>query len=73
MADNPKWLEVQADLKTAIDALNRAMAAHATAVRDPKADRNAADAQLMASINDAIDAIKDAANKPPGTFPAVTG
>ncbi|MET0345896.1 MAG: hypothetical protein ABWY07_01750 [Burkholderiales bacterium] len=74
MADgdpNPKWLELAAKLKKVADELKKAVAAHATAVRDPKVSRDDADAALTAVVSEAAVAVEAAANTPPGTFPAI--
>jgi len=74
MADvDPRWKPVAAKLSKAADELLNAMAAHKAAVGDPKADRNAADATLMAAVEHAELLVRDVADTPPGTFPAVTG
>jgi len=74
MADvDPRWKTVAAKLSKAADELGNAMAAHKAVLRDPKADRTAADATLMAAIEHAELVVRDVADTPPGTFPAVTG
>jgi hypothetical protein len=69
MADSEKWLEIQADLKKAVRALKEAREAYEAA--NPKMD--AAGAKFVAVVKEQEKQVSEAANTPPGTFPAITG
>jgi len=69
MADNEKWLELQAKLRKAVAALASARAAFSAA--NPKMD--AVGAAFLAAVEQQEKQVKEVAETPPGTFPAITG
>jgi hypothetical protein len=65
---DPKWVVIADKLRRAADELVSASDAHAAAV----GDRDAADAALRDAIDHAQTVVRDVADTPPGTFPAIT-
>jgi len=70
---NPKWIAIADKLRRAAEELVNAAAAHKAAVGNPSVSRDDADAALVTAIDHAQTVVRDIADTPPGTFPAVTG
>ena len=69
MAEDPKWLRLQEKLRKAVAALEKARTDYVAA--NPKMD--ASGAAFVAAVDQAQQQVKEVAETPPGTFPAVTG
>ena len=69
MADNEKWLRMQEKLRKAVAALEKARTDYVAA--NPKMD--AAGAAFVSAVDQARQQVREVAETPPGTFPAITG
>ena len=69
---DPRWTRLANKLRNANKQLTDAQAAHAKAVKDAEARLDAAEANLAKAIKQVQTLIKEVAETPPGTFPAIT-
>ena len=67
--EKEKWAELREQLRKAVAALAKARADYAAA--KPKMD--SADLKFVAAVQQAEQQVKEVAEVPPGTFPAITG